>query len=74
VTAADIQRARIELGFETDAQLYNALGIAKGTYDKWKSGERSPPAIALTAFDMLAFLHKMGLLDAWLQQSHKKGA
>jgi transcriptional regulator with XRE-family HTH domain len=36
------ERARVELGFETDADLWRHLGVSRDTAQSWMRGERPP--------------------------------
>lgn len=46
-------RERLNL---TNAQAADYLGISVHTYIKWKSGERTPPAVAIRLLDVMGSL------------------
>jgi DNA-binding transcriptional regulator YiaG len=64
----DLEASRISVGLSISA-MARALGIHRGTYDKWERGEQRPPAVALTAIEMLLFMHSRGELRDWVNRA-----
>lgn len=61
-----VEQARQQLGLNIQ-QMADALKVHRNTYTKWERGEREPRATAITAIDLLLFLHDRDLLEQWLQ-------
>lgn len=64
--------ARHELGLSI-AEMARALGIHRQTWIKWERGEQRPPAVAITAMRMLAFISLRGLLGEWQTELQNSG-
>ncbi|EKS7767173.1 helix-turn-helix domain-containing protein [Edwardsiella piscicida] len=68
MTPEQIKEARQLLGF-SQAKMCKALGLTSVmTYAKWEQGCSSPNAAAISAIEMLLYMHSAGVLDGWLSR------
>ena len=67
MTPADLKSIRQSFGM-SQGDFARMLKIHKETWGKWERGQQEPPAIALTALEMLEMMRKKGVLIDWIDQ------
>ena len=72
MTPADIKNARLALGL-SQTQMCKAMGLTSVmTYAKWEQGTTKPNASAISAIEMLIYMHEIGVIDGWIAKSSAK--
>lgn len=66
MTPADLKAIRESFGF-SQAHFARLLRVDRATWHQWESGRHSPPAIAITAIQMLLFLRERGMVLDWME-------
>lgn len=64
---ADLKSIRKSFGM-SQGDFARMLKIHKETWGKWERGQQEPPAIALTALEMLEMMRNKGVLIDWINQ------
>jgi len=62
----NIKKARLKTGLNI-AEYSAALNVHRDTYSKWEREIQRPPAAAMTAIELIEFLHRKKLLSGFLR-------